>query len=178
MSDSLQPHGLEPSRLLCPWNYPHMILEWACPSPGYLSTQWSDQHLLHWQADSSLLSCLESWSVPNMCIYLNFIVKKGQPNQSKTINIVHPQRIPALSYLRILFPNLASLVAQLAKNPPTVQETWVGKIPWKREWLPTPVFWPGEFLGLFHRVTKSRMQLSDFHFLSFLVPLAERGGGM
>ena len=22
---------------------------------------------------------------------------------------------------------------------------WVGKIPWKREWLPTPVFWPGEF---------------------------------
>ena len=22
---------------------------------------------------------------------------------------------------------------------------WVGKIPWKREWLPTPVFLPGEF---------------------------------
>ena len=22
---------------------------------------------------------------------------------------------------------------------------WVGKIPWKREWIPTPVFWPGEF---------------------------------
>ena len=23
-----------------------------------------------------------------------------------------------------------------------------GKIPWRREWLPTPVFWPGEFHGL------------------------------
>ena len=23
----------------------------------------------------------------------------------------------------------------------------LGKIPWRREWLPTPVFWPGEFLG-------------------------------
>ena len=23
---------------------------------------------------------------------------------------------------------------------------WVGKIPWRRERLPTPVFWPGEFL--------------------------------
>ena len=23
----------------------------------------------------------------------------------------------------------------------------VGKIPWRREWLPTPVFWPGEFQG-------------------------------
>ena len=27
--------------------------------------------------------------------------------------------------------------------------TWVGKIPWRREWLPTPVFWPGEFHGLY-----------------------------
>ena len=25
---------------------------------------------------------------------------------------------------------------------------WVGKIPWRRERLPTPVFWPGEFRGL------------------------------
>ena len=24
---------------------------------------------------------------------------------------------------------------------------WVGKIPWIREWLPTPVFWPGESHG-------------------------------
>ena len=36
----------------------------------------------------------------------------------------------------------ASLVAQLVKNPPTMQETWVlvGKIPWRRDRLPTPVF--------------------------------------
>ena len=25
---------------------------------------------------------------------------------------------------------------------------WVGKIPWRREWLPTPLFWSGEFHGL------------------------------
>ena len=25
---------------------------------------------------------------------------------------------------------------------------WVGKIPWRRERLPTPVFWPGECHGL------------------------------
>ena len=29
-----------------------------------------------------------------------------------------------------------SLVAQLVKNRPAMQETWVGKIPWRREWLP------------------------------------------
>ena len=26
---------------------------------------------------------------------------------------------------------------------------WVGKIPWRRERLLTPVFWPGEFHGLY-----------------------------
>ena len=38
----------------------------------------------------------------------------------------------------------ASLVAHLVKNPPAMQETWVdpwvGKIPWRREWLSAPVF--------------------------------------
>ena len=27
-------------------------------------------------------------------------------------------------------------------------DPWVGKSPWRRERLPTPVFWPGEFHGL------------------------------
>ena len=28
-------------------------------------------------------------------------------------------------------------------------DPWVGKIPWRKEWLSTPVFWPGEFHGLY-----------------------------
>ena len=48
----------------------------------------------------------------------------------------------------------ASLMAQTAKNLPAMPETpgfspWVGKIPWRRERLPTPVFWPGEFHGVY-----------------------------
>ena len=47
----------------------------------------------------------------------------------------------------VLFP----LVVQTEQNLPAMQETgfdpWVGKIPWRREWQPTPVFWPGEFHG-------------------------------
>ena len=35
------------------------------------------------------------------------------------------------------------------KNLPAMWETWVLKIPWRREKLPTPVFWPGEFHGLY-----------------------------
>ena len=39
----------------------------------------------------------------------------------------------------------ASLVAQLVKNPPGIKlgfDPWAGRIPWRRERLPTPVFWP------------------------------------
>ena len=47
----------------------------------------------------------------------------------------------------------ASLVAQLVKNPPAMQETWVrswvGKIPCRRGRLLTPVFWPREFHELY-----------------------------
>jgi len=47
----------------------------------------------------------------------------------------------------------ASVVAQLVKNirlqcgRPGFY-TWVRKIPWRREMLPTLVFWPGKFHGL------------------------------
>ena len=47
----------------------------------------------------------------------------------------------------------ASLVVQLVKNLPAMRKTWfdpwVGKIPWSREQLPPPEFWPGEFHGLY-----------------------------
>ena len=42
---------------------------------------------------------------------------------------------------------IGAFLAQLVKNSPAMQETWVGKIPWRRERLPTPVFLPGEFHG-------------------------------
>ena len=67
----------------------------------------------------------------------------------------------------------ASLVAQLVKNQPAMWETgfdpWVRKIPWKRERLPTPVFWPRELHGLYivHGAAESDMteQLSLFNIL-------------
>ena len=45
----------------------------------------------------------------------------------------------------------ASLIAQLVKNLPAVQETQVQSlgrnIPWRRAWQPTSVFLPGESHG-------------------------------
>ena len=43
-------------------------------------------------------------------------------------------------------------MAQLVNNPPAFGDPgcdpWVGKFPWRRERLPNPVFWPGEFHGI------------------------------
>ena len=45
---------------------------------------------------------------------------------------------------------------------------WVGKIPWGRDRLPNPVFWPGEFHGLYSqwgslRVRHDRTTFTFFH---------------
>ena len=40
--------------------------------------------------------------------------------------------------------------SETVKNLPAMQtcfDPWIGKIPWRREWLPTPVFLPGESHG-------------------------------
>ena len=70
----------------------------------------------------------------------------------------------------------ASLVAQLAKNLPATWETWfnpwVGKIPWRRERLPTLVFWSREFHGLYSSWGPKELATTEllFHFL-FCCPL-------
>ena len=49
-------------------------------------------------------------------------------------------------------PALGDWSQLLVKKPPAMLETWVQsqgwKIPWRRESLPTPAVWPGEFHGL------------------------------
>ena len=40
-----------------------------------------------------------------------------------------------------------SLVAQMVKHLPAMQETWVGKIPWRRKWQSTPAVLPGKSHG-------------------------------
>ena len=42
---------------------------------------------------------------------------------------------------------------------------WVEKIPWRKERLPTPVFWPGDIHGLYSPWGhKESDRLSDFNF--------------
>ena len=54
-------------------------------------------------------------------------------------------------YFQSLFYMEGFLVAQLVKNLPAMQRpgfvSWIGKIPWRRKWQPTPVFLPEESHG-------------------------------
>ena len=64
----------------------------------------------------------------------------------------------------------ASLMAQMVKTLPAMWETWVGslgwEIPWKREQLPTAVFWPREFHELYrswdHKELNTTEQLPHY----------------
>jgi len=63
---------------------------------------------------------------------------------------------------------MASQVARMVNLPGRPGFfSWVRKIPWRREWQPTPVFLPGESHGqrswwaTVHGVAKSQIQLGD-----------------
>ena len=64
------------------------------------------------------------------------------------------------TYLPLLpFP---SLVAQMVKNLPAMQETWVRSMGWidplENGTAPTPVFWPREFHGLYRPWGSQRVE--------------------
>ena len=40
-------------------------------------------------------------------------------------------------------------------------DSWVGKIPWRRERLATPVFWPGEFHGLYSPWGRKELDMTE-----------------
>ena len=49
-------------------------------------------------------------------------------------------------------------------------DPWVGKIPWRRERLPTPVFWLGEFNGLYSPWGRKELGTTE--------PLSHKGFGI
>jgi len=64
-------------------------------------------------------------------------------------------------------------VAQLVKNPPSMWETGVQSLgwedPWRRERLPAPVIWPGEFHGLYSPCGRKESDTTEWLSLSLHV---------
>ena len=84
-------------------------------------------------------------------------------------------QFPHISRPNVVFDMLlteASLVVQMVRNLPAMWETWVRflgrKIPWRREWQPTLVSWPGESPwteepGGLQSMGSQRVGMSDEH---------------
>ena len=120
--------------------------------------RWLFFHTLCWSQTSLLLSVTTTGTT-------GFPSKESPCNAGDPGSTPGSGRSPAEGIGYPLQYSWASLVAQLVKNLPAMRETWVEKIPWRRERLPTPVFWPTEFHGLYSPwVVKSQTWLSNFHF--------------
>ena len=145
MSDSLRLYKLQPARLLCLWNSPGKNTGVDCHAllQGIFSTQELSLYLLcllHWQVDSLLLNHKESLLnsiLIVICIYIYDIrLRVKYTGQGQVwINWVfyktgtHQQEAIYLSYdlyqMQVRYLWWASLVAQMIKNLPPMQETQV-----------------------------------------------------
>ena len=138
-------HGISQARILqlsC-----HFLLQGIFPSQG------SDPHLLHWQADSLQLSQLESPSVQFSSVAQSCSTLCDPMNCSTPGLPVHHRLLESTQVGRS--NSGASQMALVVKTSPSQFRRhkrckfnpWIGKIPWRRAWQPTPVFLPGESHG-------------------------------
>ena len=138
VSDSVQPHRQQPTRLLYPWDFPgkstgvgcHFLLQCMKVESERksLSRAWLlvTPRTAAYQAPPSMgFSRQEYWSgVP-------------LPSLTKTV---------CTSALFRGFPG-GSVIEILVQCRRCRFDPWVRQMPWRREWQPSPVFLPGEFHG-------------------------------
>ena len=139
MSNSSQPHGLQPTRLHRPWDFPgkstgvgcHCLLRrlrLVVVNSLHVKSQIAFQ-ILH-SREIQLLSWFSESKCPSIHLSLKteWESARERPNSDATWLLAQMQRI-CLQCRRPRF------------------KPWVGRIPWRREWQPTPIFLPGEIHG-------------------------------
>ena len=122
--DSLRPHGLWPTRLLCPWNFPGKNAGVCCHAlPQWIfRTQGSNLGLL------CLLNC-------------RWILYHCATREALLFTILD---------LKVSVPKWLSGkegTSQCRRRRCRGFDPWVRKIPWSGKWQPTPVFLPGKSHG-------------------------------
>ena len=112
-----------------------------------------------------------TWS---SCNANEFNWKIALKSEMFSFSSIEVKTILALSFITV-YINIKAACGASGKEPTSKCKRcgfnpWVRKIPWRREWQPTPAFLPGEFhgersLAVYRQwVAKSRMWLSDKHF--------------
>ena len=119
----------------------------SCPTLWHAmdySSAGSSVHLLEWVA----MPCSRGSSWPRDQTHVSYVSCIG-----RQILPLAPPGKPIYIYIR------ASQVAQIVKNLPAMQETWIWSLGW--EWLPSPVFFPEDFHGQRSRLQSLGSQLSN-----------------
>ena len=198
MSNSLRPHGLQPTRLLCPLDFPGKSAGVGCHCLLLPCLLLGLKHSLYcvlgrskwvqyfWQTrkgtEALKTDCHESFDS-----VICYLVKNNNlfwTSVSSSFKINSPILTFWLFNTASCFPIPSRLGVSLATSQSCTQlvkiclqwggpsfNPWFGKIPWRRERLPTPVFWPGEFHGLYspqgHKESDTTEWITDTH--TFLV---------
>ena len=128
---TLWPHEPWPTKLLCSWDSPGKNTRVGCHSllQGIFPTQGSRLRLLHCRQILYHLShqgILAYWLGSKLKTKKKFHIKR-EFNLNTGIVLLSG------------FPGVSTVICRRPQFNP-----WVRKIPWRREWLPTPVFLPGE----------------------------------
>ena len=144
------------------WGSKEMILGWSLA--GCLAYRKRSIHFISSRINSSIIS----FSL--LMDHLGFL--HSSVGKESACNEGDPSWIPGLGRSTgegigdPLQYSWAFLVAQWVKNRLQCRRTgfdpWVRKIPWRRERLPTPVFWPGEFHGLYRPWGRKESRLSNW----------------
>ena len=141
----LQPYGLLPARLFCPWNSPGRILQWVAFSFPRGSSRPRIKTLslvsIALQAFFFFFLSLSHQGSPLMYICSQHILRRGfacsSVGKESACNAGDPSlilgsgRCPGEGIGYPFQYSWASLVAQLVKNLPAMWETWVRSLGWE-----------------------------------------------
>ena len=119
VSDSLWPHGLQPVRLLCPWDFPGKNTAVVCHAllQRVFLTQGSNLHLSKVRASVCLSVMLSSCLWAALTLLIPDVASNKEP------------------------------ACQCKRHKRLEFDPYVGKIPWRKKWQPTAVFLPGKSHG-------------------------------
>ena len=122
------------------------ILEWVAVSFSighalYLFDISRGKHQVCYYSEASLITCLK-WCQPDLSIVKKYIslLLRNLWEDMRFMGIVFSNRIIRASPLA----QQQSICLQCRRRE---FDHWVGKIPWRRAWQPTPVFLSGESHG-------------------------------
>ena len=145
MSDSLQPHGLYPARLLCPWDFPDKNTEMDCYflHQGIFHTQGSNPLSCISCISRQVLYKLSHWQVKMLGSHVDF---RASPLAQLVKNPPAMQEAPVrfLGWEDSLEKGEAPHPSILAWRPPWttvhgITESWTGWVTFTLLWIWVPI---------------------------------------